>query len=54
MSNDAVSAIELTDVPPSMMPALNVVLGDAGTRRSAMCASARPSAWMGLGMPNAP
>jgi hypothetical protein len=46
--------IELTDVPPWMMPTLKVVFGVAGTWMSEMPAIARPSAWIGLGMPNAP
>ena len=40
----------LTDVPPEMMPTLNVVLGLLGTWKSDILAMARPSAWIGLGI----
>ena len=48
------NGIEFTDVPPEITPTLNVVFGVDGTWMSAMPAIARPSAWIGFGMPNAP
>ena len=51
---DASKAIEFTEVPPLMTPTLNVVFGVTGTCTSEILAIARPSAWMGFGMPNAP
>ena len=46
--------IEFTDVPPCTTLALNVVFGESGTVNSAIFAIARPIAWIGFGMPNAP
>ena len=40
-----------TEVPPWITPTLNVVFGSFGTWNSAICAIARPIAWIGLGMP---
>ena len=53
-SIQASNGIELTDVPPPMRPTLNVVFGSCGTWNSAIFAIARPSAPIGLAMPNAP
>jgi hypothetical protein len=49
-----VCGIEFTEVPPSITPTLNVVRGSDGTWSPAIPAMARPIAWIGLGMPNAP
>ena len=48
---DAESEIVFTEVPPWITPTLNVVFGSSGTWNSAICAMARPIAWIGLGMP---
>ena len=48
------NGIEFTDVPPEITPTLNVVFGLVGTWMSEIAAIARPSAWIGFGMPNAP
>jgi hypothetical protein len=50
----ALAAMAFTDVPPETTPTLKVVLGDAGTWRSAIAAIARPRAWIGFGIPKAP
>jgi hypothetical protein len=46
--------MELTEVPPDTMPTLNVVLGSSGVLSFAISPMARPIAWMGFAMPNAP
>ena len=43
----------LTEVPPPIVPTLNVVLGSLGTAMAAMCWIAAASALAGLTMPNA-
>ena len=48
---DAEPEIVFTEVPPWITPTLNVVFGSSGTWNSAICAIARPIAWIGLGMP---
>jgi len=53
-SIEPLGEIVFTDVPPSMIPTLNVAFGVVGTWMSAIAAIARPNAWMGLGMPKAP
>ena len=54
LANWGKPGVVFTDVPPSMIPTLNVALGVVGTWMSAIAPMARPNAWMGLGMPNAP
>ena len=54
ISKAASAGMELTDVPPLRTLTLNVVFGLAATSRSAIAATARPSACAGLGIPNAP
>src|SRR5512144_538359 len=49
-----VGEIVLTDVPPWMIPTLNVAFGVVGTLMSAMAEMALPNACIGFGMPNAP
>ena len=50
-SIQASDGIAFTDVPPPMRPTLNVVRGVALTRKSAIVATARPSAFAGFGCP---
>ena len=53
-SIQASKGMALTEVPPPTRPTLKVVLGLVGTSKSSIFAMARPIAWMGLAMPNAP
>ena len=54
MSITPLAEMEFTDVPPDTRPTLKVTLGCVGACRSAIFAIARPMAWIGFGMPNAP
>ena len=51
ISMPADADIVFTDVPPSMTPTLNVVLGSSGALKSDIFAIALPIACIGLGSP---
>src|SRR5215813_2907096 len=50
----ALSGIALTELPPSIIPTLNEVLGDSGAGYAANLAMARPRACTGFTVPKSP
>jgi hypothetical protein len=54
IANVASAAIEFTEIPPSTVPTVNVVLGNLGVSISAIFDIALPIACTALAIPKAP